>query len=243
MFMVGMISDQRDIFVDETSDLVQIFRFFRFAEHDRMTLETCSARPADTVDIDFGFEWDIMDDDMGELIDIDPSGSDICRDEDTDRAIFETCESFLSGILWFITMDGSTRDFRCCEDFLYFIRSMFGLGEDDSVFDCWIFEEMEEKVFFVFFLHRIEWLTDGIDGGWDRSHADMFRIVEHTICEIHDTGYHGCWEEQCLSLIGQMTDYPLHVRTKSHIEHTIRFIEDEDLDVGKWDNLLIDEIK
>lgn len=94
--MIGMISDERDVFVDETSDLIEIFRFFWLAKHDRMTLEACSACPADTVDIDFGFEGHIMDDDMRELIDIDTSGCDISRDEDTDRAVFETRESFLS---------------------------------------------------------------------------------------------------------------------------------------------------
>ena len=175
MFVIGMISDERDVFVDQTSDLIEILRFFWFTKHDRMALETRSARPPDTVDIDFGFEGNIMDDDMGELIDIDTSGCDISRDEDTNRAVFETSESFLSGSLWFVAMDGSTGYLRRSEDFLDFIRSMFGLGEDDSVFDCWIFEEMEEKVFLLLFLHGIERLIDRIDGRWWRRDTDMLR--------------------------------------------------------------------
>ena len=40
-----------------------------------------------------------------------------------------------------------------------------------------------------------------------------------------------------------MADYLLHIRAKSHVEHTICFIEDEDLHMSEWDNLLIDQIE
>lgn len=61
-------------------------------------------------------------------------------------------------------MDSGTGDLRTSEKFLDFVCSMFGLGEDDSVFDRWVFEKMEEKILFLLFLHGIERLIDRIDG-------------------------------------------------------------------------------
>jgi hypothetical protein len=53
-------------------------------------------------------------------------------------------------------MDGGAGDIILSKDFLYFIRSVFGLGKDDSVFDIGILQKMDEEILFVFFADSIE---------------------------------------------------------------------------------------
>lgn len=51
------------------------------------------------------------------------------------------------------------------------------------------------------------------------------------MCELHDLVRHSCREKEILSLLWEHLHELLHIMDESHIEHTIRLIEDEYLDI------------
>ena len=91
LFEKRMASDERNIFADEFGDLIQVFYFFWFTKHHRISLESCSSGSTDTMDVYFWFERYVIDDHMRKFIDIYTSRSNIRRDEDTDSTTLEIC--------------------------------------------------------------------------------------------------------------------------------------------------------
>ena len=88
LFVEWMAGNERNFFADQFGDLIQVFHFFGFTKHNCVALESCSSRSSDTVDVHFRFEWNIVDDNMTQFVNVDSSCGDICRDENTDRTVF-----------------------------------------------------------------------------------------------------------------------------------------------------------
>ena len=97
--VIRMICDEWYLFADELEDLLEVFEFFRFAEHDGLTSGLSSTCTTNTMDIAFWFQWHVVDDDMREEIYVDSTSCDISSNEDTDLTVFEFGESGLSGSL------------------------------------------------------------------------------------------------------------------------------------------------
>jgi hypothetical protein len=79
----------RDFGLKQALDIAEEFILFRANEGDCIPLVPCAPCTANAVDIVLWNVWEVVVDDMGEAVDIDPSGRDVCRNEDICPAMLE----------------------------------------------------------------------------------------------------------------------------------------------------------
>ena len=129
------------------------------------------------------------------------------------------------------------------EELGHLIRSMLGLREYEYISDTRILEDMHHEWIFVDSIDMIDMLCDRL--GRCRYWRDLYfeRIFEHAMCESRDSGSHSSREKQSLTLHRDNLEEFFHIIDESHIEHTIRLIEDEYLHIRERDISLIHEIQ
>ena len=86
---------------------------------------------------------------------------------------------------------------------------------------------MHHEWIFVHPIHMIDMLGDRLSRS--RYWRDLYfeGIFEHAMCESRDRGSHSGREKQSLTLDRYYFEELFHIVDESHIEHTIRLIENE----------------
>ncbi len=238
-----VIPDDRDFFGDEPLDIIEICFLFSITKRDSSSLCTCSTSTADAVDISFRNIRNLIVDHIFELIDIDPTRSNISRDEDTSRLGLEVCKCFLSCWLGLVPMDCLGWYAILSKDFHDFIGSTFCPSEYKYCFYTFFFENIEKEWGLIFLIDKIYLLCNDIDGRRNRCDGDFCRIYKDCTCELDNLWRHGCREKKCLFLRRKYREKFLHIVDKSHIKHTVCLIEDEYLYISKCEVSLSHEIK
>jgi hypothetical protein len=62
------------------------------------------------------------------------------------------------------------------------------------------------------------------------SHLHVLWFVQELLRELQHFRGHRRREEQCLTLGGQRGQNTLHIGPEAHVQHAIRFVEDQDLE-------------
>lgn len=137
-----MIVDNGDLFSDQFLDISEVFFFFCVTEGESDTAGSCSACPAYTMDIGFWDIWQLKIDDMGQLVDVDTSSCDVCRDEDARCLCFEVFESGLSRILCLISMNSLSIDAKFHQFFDDFVSTVFCPSEDKYALNVFILQNL-----------------------------------------------------------------------------------------------------
>ncbi len=238
-----MIFDDRDFLGDELLDIIEICLLFSITERYRSSLCTCSTSTTDAVDVCLRNIRNLIVDHVFELIDIDPTSCNICRDEDTRRLSFEVCECFLTSWLSLVSMDCLSWYTILSENLHDFIRSTFCPSEYEYCLYALLFEDIEEEWGFVFFIDKIYLLCNNINSRRNRSDRDFCRIYKDTARKLDDLWRHSRWEEKCLFLRRKCCKKFFHIMDKSHIEHSICLIEDKYFYVSKCEVSLGHEVE
>ncbi len=239
----GMPFDHWNSFPDELLDISKVFFFFRVRERKSRSLCSRSTGSSDTVHVGFCNIRDFIVDDELEGVHIDPTSGDIGGDEDSSGLILEALKGSLTSILSFIPVDSIRGNAIFEEDFDDFIGSMLRPSKDECGFDSLILEYLEEEVILIPTIHEVDSLLDDIDRRRNRSDGHFRGLMEDRMRELHNLRRHGRWEKEGLALFRKDREELLHVVDKSHIEHPIRFIEDENLDIGEGNMSLIHEVQ
>jgi len=238
-----MIFDDRNFLSDKFLDIPEVSDIVIVAERYRDSTSSGSPSPTDTVDISFGDIGDIVIDHIFEGIDVDPTRSDIGCDEHPSGLFFEIGECPLSIILRFIPMDRFCDDATGDEEFHDFVRSVLSPREDEYILDLRVFEQVDDETIFTAFVDMIDVLTDRLGSGRDRGDFDFLRIAEDSPRESLDLRCHRRWKEERLTFDRDNLEEFFNIMDESHIEHTIRLIEDEYLDIREWNISLIHKVE
>jgi hypothetical protein len=106
--------------------------------------------------------------------------------------------------------------------------------EDEHVLQVALRQEVAEEVLFLLLRDGKSGLTDGFDGTRALPDRDHRGRAERLMREPLDLGRHGRREEQRLPHRRQRLQYPPNVRQKAHVEHAVGFVENQDLEAGKF---------
>lgn len=185
-----MIFDDGYLLRDEFLDISEKLEIIVFTEAKCNPSRPCASRPSDTMDIAFRDIWDVIVDHIFESIDIDPTGRDIRRDEDTSRSALEVRERTFPIVLRLISVDRFGTDIFFREKSGDLIRSVLGPREDEDIFDTNILEDMDDERIFVHFVDVIDVLSDGLGSRRNRSDLHFFWIFQDGSSEFLDLGRH-----------------------------------------------------
>lgn len=176
-FKTGNI-EELDFFSDQFFDPTEERPFFIRDQRDGFALETCSTGSSNAMDVVFGDVWQFIVDDMGEGSDIDATSCDIGGDQYADFAFFETVESFDSGGLRFVPVDGAGLETGFFQFLAQSIGPVFGSGEDEHLFPVALLDQVDGQRGFAAGIRAVSSLADGLRGSVFRRNFNRDRIIE-----------------------------------------------------------------
>src|SRR5947209_3618364 len=86
-------------------------------------------------------------------------------------------------------------------------------------------------------------MRDGFGRRTPHTDLDQFRFAEHPGRQSLDFRWKGRGKEKRLPVRGDLFHDPTHIGEKTHVEHAIDFVEDEDMDVAEIERPLLEQIE
>src|SRR5688572_25150027 len=75
-------------------------------------------------------------------------------------------------------------------------------------------------------------MRDGLGGG-EEVNLHRHRVLQDAVRQCTHLVRHGCREEKCLTLLGQLIQDAANVGQEAHVAHAIGFVKNKYLDVRK----------
>ena len=145
----------------------------------------------------------------------------------------EFADDAIAFALWEVAMDaGDASGFQAFgKDFVEFIGTAFGAGEDDDLAGFFAGEDANEEREFAIFVDGYVELFDGIDDDAVFGEVDGLWFDHILLGEPHDIGGHGGGEQEGLAVGGAGAEDAFDIGSEADIEHAVGFIENGDCEV------------
>ena len=232
-----------DRLLDEPLDVPQEVGFFGADERNR---DARAARPTgatNAVYIVFGHVGDLVVDDVGQLLDVDPTRRDVGRHENPQAPFLELGEHLRSVVLALVAVNRAGRDAVFLELLGEAIGPVFGPCKDQDLVPVTRLDQVREQRPLVVLLDRMNELGDELRERVAGGHRDLGRVVQEVVGERADLVGEGRREEEVLTLGRQLREDTPDVSDEAHVEHAVGFIEDEVRDVGEVDCALAEVVE
>jgi hypothetical protein len=201
-----------------------------------------TARAADSMGVGLGGARRIEIDHVVDACDIEAAGSDIRCDQDVESTIAKASHRTVPLPLTHVPLQGNRTQTLLRELKRESLRAMLRSGKDDRGLAIVLGQQAVEKVSFATFRNRIEGVFDSLGRRLDRQFDDM-RLVQNLPGQLPYRPGHRCREEQVLPILWKGCENSLDVRQESHVEHVIRLVQDQRLDLRKVKTTLLQEIE
>jgi hypothetical protein len=124
------------------------------------------------------------------------------------------------------------------------VRAPFRPREDERPVEVPVrLHERHHELDFLRLVDRVECLVDGLDGRSRRRDVDPLGIDEVLVHDAQDLRRHGRWEEQRLTLGGELGQDAADIGPEAHVQHPIGLVEHEDLDLAQVGRFALDQIE
>jgi hypothetical protein len=222
---------------DETFDCGELAALLGSSECNGVTCPTGPGGTADPVDVVFRHVGQVEVDHMADIVDVKPSCGDVSRDEGIDIAPTKTSEGPGTSRLALVGMDCGHSASRFLEVPDELISSCFGSSENQRLTDVLALKQGLKQVSLPRHSHRVNDLTDGAHRHRPRGDLNEHRFLRRSADEVLYLTWHGGRKEEVLAPVWQRCEDTANVRQEAHVEHAVRFVEDNHLDVTQVDLL------
>ena len=123
------------------------------------------------------------------------------------------------------------------------VRAMLCPRKDDRLLDLLAMKELCEKMPLISTLNEHYSLLDPLYGARLRGDLNLLWISEDLFCKAPDLFRHRRRKEEALPSRGDQPEDPTDIVDKPHIQHSVRFIEDKEVDLRKVNEALTSKIK
>ena len=193
--------------------------------------------------VGFRFFGQIVVHHVGDAIDIQSARRDIGRDQRLDFARLETAQCIRARRLRFVAVNGRGVDVRAQQAFHHFIRAVFGAGEHNDLVHVVFFDQVDEQVVLVFLVDEHDFLGDALDRRFAGINGDLHRIMQQFLGQLGNHRGHRRREKQRVAFGREFGNHPTHRGNKSHVEHAVGFVENEQFDAVEVHLALLHQIE
>ena len=223
--------DAGQALADLALDGGEVRRLFRRYEREGVARHLGARRAAHAVDVVLGHVGDVEVDDVRERLDVDAARGDVGRDEDAVAPLLEAGQRLRALRLRAVAVNALAGDALLQERLGQPVGAVLRAREDEHVLDLAALQELEQQRRLQVLGDRVDRLRDPDGGGGFAFLVDRVRVLEHFARQLRDRGRHRRREEERLALDGQVLQDLADVRQEAHVEHAVRFVQDEDLEV------------
>ena len=171
--------------------------------------------------------------DVPESLDVDAASGNVRRHEHAEFARLEPGQGFRALSLGAVAVDPLGCDPTPGEQLAQPVRTVLGTGEHESVVDTPALQEIHQERAFERARNGIERLGHGRGGFRLELQGDLYGIAQDLPGQGFDRRRHRRAEEERLLRLGDVPEHPSDVRQKTHVEHPVRFVQDQILESGE----------
>src|SRR6185312_13189631 len=172
-------------------------------------------------------------------VDVQAAGGDVGGHQHAYAVLLEVRQRPGAGTLALVAVDGGGVYAVLAELFGQAVGTVLGTGEHQHLFPVAFGDELGEQQALAPLVHRVHALTHPLGGGVARRHVDGLRILEDAAGQRADLFREGGGEQQVLALLRQERQDAADVADEAHVQHAVRFIQHQDLDLGEVDGALL----
>ncbi|CAH0053234.1 unnamed protein product [Clonostachys solani] len=236
--LVGFLEELHKLSDDTTVATVE--------EGSGNTRVSSTTSTTNTVDVVVNVSRQVIVDDVGDIGDIETTGSNCSGNEDGAASISEEFEGTLTFTLGTITVNGGGREVLVNEEIGERVRHALGLNEDEGQAAGMGVENIKENRALVNVFNVLNALSDVLRGRTDTSNGEENIVLEEIPSEHLDIAGEGGREHQSLA-VGNgghilTLDNAADLRLETHVQHTISLVKNQVLDVAKGDATTLYEI-
>lgn len=201
----------------------------------------------DTMNVVVDVGGQIVVHDVGDVGNIETTGSNGGRNKDGGTAGPESLQRHLTLALGAVTVDGGGGKILGHEEVAKHVGHALGLDEDEGETTGGLGDEdVEQDRALVAVLDVLDLLGDVLRRGADTADGQEDVVLQEVLGEDLDVPGEGGTEHERLALASSWHVLALHdspdLRLETHVKHTISLVEDKVLDVGETDATTLDEI-
>ena len=200
------------------------------------------AGPAYAVDIGIRGIGDVVIDNVRDPGNVDTASGDISRHQYPVSTLTKAVQRGLAPRLGEVPLQGSGGVARLGQLFAETPGAVLGPGKDQHRFGVGLPQEIEQQGRLEVGFHRIEGVTDCGRRGRD-AYPNRDRVVQDLLGQTPDLTGHGGRKEKRLPLPGKMPEDPPDVRKKSHVEHMVGLVQDQDFEAAEIHGSAADQVE
>ena len=229
----------RDSLFNESLDGCKIRHFVRTDKRDRLAWAACASGSSDSMHVVLGNIREFVVEDVPQLLDVESPCSDVRRNQNTRGSRFEIGEGARSLRLTSVAVDWNGDDAVLLQLLRESVRAMFRACEDERLIDFLFHKQVNEQVALALFNRKVRFLSD--EFALHVSSCDFYEggSIQKSVRKRFDLVRKSRGEEQVLPFGRQQREYPSNVSNESHVQHSIRLVQNEDFDVAEIDGSLL----
>ena len=190
------------------------------------------------MDVVLGVRRQLEVDDVGQILDVEPASRHVRCHQHPDLAILEALEGARPLRLGAVAVDRDGLDALAIEPRREPGSRDLGPGEDQHLAHVVAADQVGEQGLLPLPVHRVDDLPDRLDRRIPGRHFDRRRVVHEHARQLAHLVVERGREQEVLALLGQQGEDLADVGDESHVEHAVRFVEHEDLDLAQVGRLL-----
>ncbi len=225
--------DLRDRTAEQSLDRLELFRFIGGDERDSVAFAARAPRAPDTVHVVLSDVRQLEVHDLRQLVDVESPRGEVRRDEHANVPALEVGQGTRSGALTLVAVNRLGADPVLFQMSSQPIGSPLRAREDQRLVPVVRPDEKAQKLALFLAIDRVDDLRHAVRRGSLRLDLDAPRRIQEAIGKLADFARQGRREQEILTRGGELRENPADVGKKAHVEHPVRFIEDENLDAGE----------
>ena len=208
-------------------------------KQDRLAGTACAAGAADAVHVRLGVVRDVVVEHVRDALDIQAAGCNIGCHEDVQAAVAQLVHGALALLLGDVAVDGCCGESARAQLLGDFFRLVLRAHEHNHRLKLRHLEDAGDGVELVTVRREQVTLRDVGVGAGLRLNGDLFRVVQVVAGDAANRVRHRRGEQRHLLRLGRVLEDALHVLLEAHVEHLVRLVEHEELQVGDVQRALL----
>ena len=176
--------------------------------------------------------------DLRQLLDIQTTRRDVRRDQHAHFAVLEAGQCLGTRILALVAVNRRSTDAGLLELGRQTVGTVLGTGEDQHLVPVFLDDQVLEQRRLVALLHGVDMLLDLLGRGVARAGFHRHRVIQQLVGHAANLIGEGRGEQQRLTLGRQQLEQTADVVDEAHVQHAVRFIQHQRLEIGEIDGLL-----
>ena len=181
---------------------------------------------------------DVVVDHVRNVRDVEPAGRDVRGHENLEPPCLESLKRLLPLLLGPVRVDHRGLVMVLLQQALHLVSTTPGAAENDHALPVDLLEQRQEKLGFLRLRHRVDHVPDRLRRHPAFADLDSLRLVHGPANQAVDLGRNGGREKGRVPASRTVLDDPLHVGQETHVQHAIRLVENEVLDLVQLQGVL-----